>query len=179
MGFVIRNAWREIRNNRSFCIFYGINLSLGLVGFISVDSFKYSLEEKVVAESKQLLGADLAIRARRIISDEELAVTRTGLPSGTKEIEVVDFFSMVAGPSGRSRLVKIIAMEKGFPFHGKFVTSLAGEITGEDETLLHEKPLVWIYPELRSQLEIDLGEELKIGKKTFRVSDLILSLIHI
>ena len=111
MGFVIRNAWREIRNNHSFCIFYGINLSLGLVGFISVDSFKYSLEEKVVAESKQLLGADLAIRARRIISDQELAVTRTGLPSGTKEIEVVDFFSMVAGPSGRSRLVKIIAME--------------------------------------------------------------------
>ena len=173
MGFVIRNAWREIRNNRPFCIFYVINLSLGLVGFISVDSFKYSLEEKVVAESKQLLGADLAIRARRIISEEELAVTRTGLPSGTKEIEVVDFFSMVAGPSGRSRLVKIIAMEKGFPFHGKFVTSLAGEIRGEDDSLLHEKPLVWIYPELRSQLEIDLGEELKIGKKIFRVSDLI------
>ncbi len=173
MGFVIRNAWREIRNNRPFCFFYLVNLSLGLIGFISVDSFKYSLEEKVVAESKQLLGADLAIRARRIISDEELAVTREALPKGTKEIEAVDFFSMVAGPTGRSRLVKIIAIDEGFPFYGKFVTSLAGEITGKDDNLLHRKPLVWIYPELRSQLEIDLGEELKIGEKIFRVSDLI------
>ena len=173
MGFVIRNAWREIRNNRPFCLFYVINLSLGLIGFISVDSFKFSLEDKVVGESKQLLGADLALRARRIISNEELTLAREALPQGTKEIEAVDFFSMVAGPTGSSRLVKIIAIDQGFPFYGKFITSLAGEITGQDHSLLHDKPLVWIYPELRSQLEIDLGEELKIGEKIFRVSDLI------
>ena len=65
MSFAFRNAWREIRNSRSFCLFYAINLALGLVGFLTVDSFKTSLEHKVSKESKLLLGADLAIRARR------------------------------------------------------------------------------------------------------------------
>ena len=126
MGFAFRNAWREIRNNRPFCIFYIVNLTLGLIGFISVDSFKQTLDQKVEAESKELLGADLAIRARREITSEELASVRNGLPSNTKEIEAVDFFSMAAGPTGSSRLVKIIAFDQGFPFYGKIETKLRG-----------------------------------------------------
>ena len=65
MVFSLRNALREIRNNRSFCLFYIVNLSLGLIGFIGVDSFKASLDQKVSNESKELLGADLALRTRR------------------------------------------------------------------------------------------------------------------
>ena len=71
MNFAFRNAWREIRNSRSFCIFYIVNLALGLVGFLTVDSFKSSLEYKVEEESKTLLGADFAIRGRRPLSREE------------------------------------------------------------------------------------------------------------
>ena len=59
MSFSFRNALREIRNNRPFCLFYLLNLSLGLVGFIGVNSFKSSLDQKVESESKELLGADL------------------------------------------------------------------------------------------------------------------------
>ena len=65
MTFAWRHAWREIRHNRAFCLFYLINLSLGLLGFITIDSFKRSVKEQVSMESQKLLGADLAIRARR------------------------------------------------------------------------------------------------------------------
>ena len=173
MGFAFRNAWREIRNNRPFCIFYVVNLTLGLIGFISVDSFKQTLDQKVEAESKELLGADLAIRARREITTEELSSVRNALPSQSQEIEVVDFFSMAAGPTGRSRLVKVIAFDQGFPFYGKIETNLVGSVRGQEEPLIHQRPYAWIYPELRGQLEIDLGEELKIGETTFLISDLI------
>ena len=173
MGFAFRNAWREIRNNRPFCIFYIVNLTLGLIGFISVDSFKQTLDQKVEAESKELLGADLAIRARREITADELSSVRNALPAGSEEIEAVDFFSMAAGPTGRSRLIKVVAFDQGFPFYGKFETNLHGSIRGEDESLIHERPYAWIYPELRGQLEIDLGEKLKIGETTFLISDLI------
>ena len=71
MTFLLKSAWREIRNNRAFSLFYIINLSLGLVGFLTVDSFKSSLQEKVSNESKSLLGADFAIRARRPLTEEE------------------------------------------------------------------------------------------------------------
>ena len=107
MNFAFRNAWREISNSRSFCIFYIINLALGLIGFLTVDSFKTSLEYKVEEESKNLLGADFAIRARRHLTTEETEKVQSLIPDQTKEIKVVDFYSMVAGPEGRSRLVKI------------------------------------------------------------------------
>jgi len=173
MSFVFRNACREIRNSRSFCFFYVINLAFGLVGFLTVDSFKHSLDDKVRYESKMMLGADLAIRARRDLTPEEKKQAFAQLPEGTEKIEVTDFFSMAAGPGGRSRLVKIIAMEEGFPFYGSFKLKLEGPVQGSDKKLLHERKLAWIYPELESQLGTGLGNEIKLGQSTFRVSDFI------
>ena len=129
MSFIWRNALREIRNNRTFSIFYALNLTLGLIGFVCVDSFRHSIDERISAESKELLGADLAIRARREITPEELASVRSALPPGTEEIKVVDFFSMAAGPTGRSRLVKIVAFQPGYPYYGNIETHLNGKMT--------------------------------------------------
>ena len=77
MKFVLRQAWREIKNSRSFCFFYSLNLALGLVGFVLVDAFRESIESKMANESKELLGADLAMRARRSITYEELCLLYT------------------------------------------------------------------------------------------------------
>ena len=60
--FSYKHALRKF-NNRAFCVFYLINLSLGLLGFISIDSFKGSVNQQVSMESQKLLGADLALRA--------------------------------------------------------------------------------------------------------------------
>ena len=173
MSFAFRNAWREIRNNRPFCLFYIVNLAFGLIGFLTVDSFKHSLDEKVQSESKTMLGADLAIRARRDLTQEEKTKAFSLLPEGTEKIEVTDFFSMAAGPEGRSRLVKIVAMDEGFPFYGSFNLKLEGAVKGSDEKLLHQRKLAWVYPELESQLGTGLGDVVKLGESTFRVSDFI------
>ena len=174
MSFVLRNAWREIRNNRPFCLFYALNLALGLVGFLTVDSFKGSLERKVSEESKLLLGADLAVRARRDLTQEEVDAIKTLLPEGSEKIEVLDFFSMAAGPGGKSRLVKIIAMEPGFPFYGSFDLKLKGKLKGTDEKLIHNQKNAWIYPELESQLDTEIGDEIRVGEARFKVSDFVL-----
>lgn len=80
MSFIVRQAWREIRNSRSFCFFYSLNLALGLLGFLVVDTFQESISSKVQSESKELLGADLALRARRPILPEELVLARKTCP---------------------------------------------------------------------------------------------------
>ena len=81
---------------------------------------------------------------------------------------------MAAGPTGKSRLIKVVAIDPGFPYYGSFKTKLSGKITGKDENILHQLPVVWLYPELRSQLNLDLGDKLKIGEANFRVTDFIL-----
>lgn len=175
MNFSCKHALREIRNNRAFCFFYLINLSLGLLGFITIDSFKRSVNQQVSMESQKLLGADLAVRTRRDFTSSELEKISQILPPGTKNAEAVDFFSMVAGPTERSRLVKVVAMEPGFPFYGSFDLSPTGKIDQFNELLLlHQKPIAWIYPELRSQLDLDLGDKISLGKGSFRISDIVM-----
>ena len=175
MNFPLRNAWREIKNNRSFSIFYIVNLALGLVGFLTVDSFKSSLDQKVSLESRALLGADFAVRARRPLTQEEKEKVKNFIPTNTEQVNVIDFYSMAAGPTGRSRLVKVVAMEEGFPFYGKFELKLQGKVANSANELLHSRENIWIYPELRNQLELDLGEMIKIGEARFRVTDFVMN----
>ena len=175
MNFLFRNAWREIKNNRTFSLFYIVNLALGLVGFLTIDSFKSSLDEKVSLESRSLLGADFAIRARRPLTQEEKEKVDNFIPPGTKEVKVIDFYSMAAASSGRSRLVKVVAMEPGFPFYGKFELKLQGKVAKSANELLHNRENIWIYPELRNQLGVDLGEMIKIGEAQFRVTDFVMN----
>ena len=173
MRFIVRQAWREIRNSRSFCFFYSLNLALGLIGFLVVDTFQESISSKVESESRELLGADLALRARRPISPDELIQARKNLPAQTTESQTVDFFSMAAGPGGRSRLVKVVAIDQGFPFYGSFSLQSAGKLSGQNITSLHQEKVAWIYPEARAQLGVQVGESIQLGETTFRVSDLI------
>lgn len=174
MKFILRHAWREIRNSRSFCFFYSLNLALGLMGFVVVDAFRESIESKVTSESRELLGADLALRARRSFTTLELEKARATLPANTGEAKAVDFFSMAAGPTGRSRLVKVVAIDHGFPFHGYFTLREGGKKTGDQLSLLHSQKHAWIYPEARAQLGIKLGQDLQLGETKFRINDLII-----
>ena len=173
MKFILRQAWREIRNSRSFCIFYSLNLALGLIGFAVVDAFRNSIESRVTSESKELLGADLALRARRSITTKELVKARSTLPSDIQEATTVDFFSMAAGPTGRSRLVKVVAIDQGFPFHGAFKLRLGGKQTGGEINLLHTEKIAWAYPETLAQLDIAFDQNLKLGESEFRLADLV------
>ena len=93
------------------------------------------------------------------------------LPDGTKMLEAVDFFSMVAGPSERSRLVKVTAMEPGFPFHGSFHLNLKAKLI-----------ILMIFYSIRNRLhgfilnfqstQSDLGDH-PLGKSKFLISDIV------
>ena len=81
---------------------------------------------------------------------------------------------MAAGPTGRSRLVKVVAIDHGFPFHGSFTLREGGKKTGDQLSLLHSQKHAWIYPEARAQLGIKLGQDLQLGETKFRINDLII-----
>ena len=50
--FWLRLAFRELKNNAKFSLFFIINLALGLSGFIALDSFKESLDIHLSKNSK-------------------------------------------------------------------------------------------------------------------------------
>jgi len=164
--FPLRLASKELRRNSKFTFAFLANLTLGLVGFLTLDSFKTSVEASVHVRSKALLGADLSVSARRELSAEEENVLRETLGPGHEQSRVVEFFTMAAG-SGNSRLVQIKAIEENYPFYGEPERRLSSSLS------LSETTSAWVSEELLPQLNVALNDEVKIGEAKFKVADIV------
>src|SRR4051812_25824703 len=105
---LFRYAWRELRNSPRFCLLFIVNLSLGLVGFIALDTLKRSFSERLQASARDMLTADLSIAARRDFNPKELTDAEQALPPGTLHQDVLTLYSMVSGTS-RSSLSELRA----------------------------------------------------------------------
>lgn len=168
-----RLALRELLRSWRFGLFFIFNLSLGLTGFISLQAFNTALEERIKANAKSILSADLAVSARREITKEEEAKLRGLLPPGAEESKIYEFFAMLNSSKG-SRLVLIKAIDSSYPFYGTLELESGKNITSDTaEKEIIGQPLTWIYPELRSQLGLALGDEISLGKLKVKVADVI------
>lgn len=164
---IIKQAWRQITNRPKFFLLFLLNLSLGLSGLVSVQGLRMSMESDFRARSVSLMGADLEIAGRGQLSDEvflqlsqDLAATKTARGFGLYNMMRFDELS---------RLVHVRSFSEGFPFYGEFILS---------ESLYpfnhHQRDdLVWIYPEISTQMGVALGDTLYLGQEAFKVAGII------
>jgi len=165
----LKYTWAEIANSKRFSLFFILNLALGLFGFLALEFFKDSLQATLQERSRAVLGADLAIQARREFTDDERKVTETALPPGARMTPMVEIFSMAAGPNKRSALVQIKAVTAEFPFYGSIETNPKNLTTAS----LENENLAWIYPELVSQIGVNIGDTLKLGDAAFKIAGVV------
>lgn len=111
----LKLALKEIRNNARFSWFFIINLTLGLVGFIALDSFKISIHEHIAGKSKAMLSADLDFRSNRALTPEEIHFIEAQLPGVLAKTRQIDFLSMIA-TQGDHDWFKSSRWMKGTPF---------------------------------------------------------------
>jgi putative ABC transport system permease protein len=163
-----RWAAREIRNQLKFSLFFILNLSIGLMGFLCLDAFKVSLTKSFQDNARANLSADLAISARRLLGDDEIENAKEVLGGKAEEGRTWEFFSMVSTGQG-SRLVQIKAVDAAYPLYGdlKIETSEGIRIGRGKE--LNEGRVVWVYAELLAQLNAKAGDDLVIGGERFRI----------
>ncbi len=168
---LFRLALRELKRGWRFGLFFIFNLSLGLTGFVSVESFKSALQTVIANNAKNILSADLAVTARRELTAEEQEKMRsvmTGLP----ESQTYEFFGMLNSSKG-SRLILVKAIDKNYPFYGTLKLDSGRNISeGSDKEIL-SSPKAWIYPELKAQLGLVPGDQIKLGQLKLEISDII------
>ena len=172
MFLLLQLAKQEIFGHKKFSIFFILNVSLGLIGFISLDGFKNSFQSHLKENSKELLTADISVSARRMLNSDEKEKSYKLLPPGTQTTGVVSLYSMVAGKD-LSRLVNIKVIDKLFPFYGAISLKQAGPISSESEKTILNKPQVWVYQEILDQLNVKVGDQLKVGNQDFEIADVI------
>lgn len=132
-----------------------INLVIGLLGFGILDSFKQSFENKITSSSKQLLGADLSISARRRLTPDELKVADRLMPQSSRT-KITTVYSM-AQSKARSGLLELKAIEEAYPFYGEI------RLKSEPSQSLQDAHLAWAVPEVLLQFDLSIGDSLKLG----------------
>ena len=192
--------FKELKNHHRFVLFFVLNLSLGLSGFVALDFFKHSLDVVLKNKSKAMLGGDLAVSARRALTKEEVQIVEQSIGVDMEEAKIIQMYSMLAGANGNSRLVHIQAITNNYPFYGGFQfrsrsqsrfesqsesesrsqseSESESESRSESESFdpqisIHKEPVVWVYPELLEQLNLQVGDKVSIGQFSFRISDVV------
>ena len=172
--FWLKLAFRELKNNAKFSLFFIINLALGLSGFIALDSFKESLDIHLSKNSKSILGSDIALTSYVPFQKNNLKILESILPEKFEVTRKVSLFTMVSSEK-TSRLVEVNGIETNYPFYGRILLKRVGV----DKANIQIKNLnkfneSWIYPEILDILNLKEDEKIKIGEKEFKIADFVI-----
>ncbi|HCY88338.1 MAG TPA: ABC transporter permease [Desulfobacteraceae bacterium] len=182
--FWVRMAIRELRVTRGFSLFFILNLSIGLAGFVAVQSFGRSLDRHMDRNLREILTADLVLTATSPMTPEESVLTQEVLGPEKDAARLVAFYTMIrpmgtAGgtdpanadnPGSRppARLVRVMAVDRAYPLYGKFI--LENNI---DPLVLQASPGLFMTRDTALTLglrdEAGFAVPLRLGEKDFHI----------
>ena len=179
MNLWIRLAGKELLRNRRFSLFFILNLAIGLVGFIALNAFNYSMEAHLKNNLKEILTADLAVYSASPLTSKEEEIVHHVLGHDRQTSRQVTFFSMVSG-NGVSRLARIVAIDDAFPLYGHIEfekdpsPSHNSPLPAPDPPGLNTPtPTAWISRDLALALQVKKGDSLGIGTLKFRAGAIV------
>ena len=178
--FWIRMALRELRVTLGFSLFFILNLSIGLAGFVAVQSFGRSLDRYMDKNLREILTADLVLTATSPMTPEETALAEDILGTDKNTARLVAFYTMIrpmisdeTGNRPPARLVRVMAIDRAYPLYGKFVLE-----KNVNPVELQASPGLFMTRDTALTLglrdEADFTASLRLGNKDFHIRDFFL-----
>jgi len=177
LALAVRLMARETRGASGKIVFFVACLAVGVAAVVAVAGLSNGIDRGLRREARQLLAADLSVRADKSFSKavsqavEDLVASRPGASLvSLRELATVVSIPGTEGTPGPSALVLLKAVGPGYPFYGAVATNPAQPLTQ-----LLDAEGVLVAPELAEKLHLEIGSALKIGGRTFMVRGRILS----
>lgn len=165
-GFLLRMAVREVRTGWQRLLFFLLSIAVGVGALVGIASFSANLEGAIRREARTLMAADLELSSSQVFDDATLQAV--GEVDGARVAELAEMPSMAARVDGtRSQLVELKAVRGGYPFYGELIVEPArplGELLAEG---------IVVEEGLLLQLNVAVGDEVKLGSRSFRVAGLL------
>ncbi len=170
---VLSFVLRESRGSRVRLVFFSACIAIGVAAVVAVTALSGALEDGMRAQARELLAADLALRAYRPLPDE-LGPALAAVAPGAERTDVRELATMVAvpesgGEAGRSLLGELKVIGGEYPFYGELVLEPAFSLAA----LLDRESAV-VAPELLAGLGLSIGDSLRIGGADFRIAGIVL-----
>lgn len=164
---------RELRGAQARVLFFVACLAVGVAAVVAVAGLADSVQGAMQREARPMLAADVAVTSRRALPDAldevpaELIADQARLRVFTTMVSAVE---QQAGAVD-SVLVELKAVEGGYPFYGTI------EVTPENQDLasLLASDTIVVEPSLLRRLQLERGDDLRIGQQTFRIAGEVLA----
>ena len=175
MTFVLRMVGRELRASWRRLAFFFICVAVGVSAIVALRSVIQQVGVAMAGETRALLAADVEIESEQPWSEAALATIESvlGAEPGLSRTRSIETPTM-ARPADESkvvaRVVELRGVEAAFPFYGRFV--LEGGRAYDHDLLAGGGALV--RPELLTQLDVAVGDDILIGDRSFEIRGVIL-----
>ena len=175
MRFVVRMAGRELRASWRRLAFFFVCVAVGVGTIVGLRSLIQSVGATMMAETRALTAADILITSGQPWSDEVLAIIDETLAAEpelerTSSIETATMARPADDTKTVARVVELRGVQAAFPFYGEFVL--------QDDVPYHHGLLAaggaLVRPELLTQLDVVVGDQIIIGQGTFEIRGVIL-----
>jgi putative ABC transport system permease protein len=168
---------RETRGAAGKILFFTTCLAVGVAAVVAVAGLSNGIDRGLRREARQLLAADLSLRADHAIpaivtqAVDQLVARRPGVVTASlRELATVVSIPGSGGAPGPSALVLLKAVGVGYPFYGAVTTSPALPLAS-----LLDADGALVAPELWDKLHLAQGSVIRIGGREFVVRGRILS----
>ena len=166
--FIWKTAWRDSRKNRGRLILFISSIILGIAALVAINSFNYNLKKDIDRQAASLIGADMIASSRTAVPDHVLDLLDSipGEQSRAQELMSMAYFPSAA----ESAFVNVKAITGNFPFYGKMKTdpeNATNIYRGGKKALVGES--------LMQQLELQVGDNIKLGEETFVIAARLLT----
>ncbi|MCA9102157.1 MAG: ABC transporter permease, partial [Planctomycetales bacterium] len=169
-------ALRELRGGiKGFRIFLAC-LALGVAAIAGAGSLNYAVKAGIDGDAQRLLGGDLQARlSYRPASDEEIVAMAAGGATVNYQVQLRSM-ARVEGSDGIVKdrtLIELKAVDGAYPLYG--AVEMAATTLGSDAPLsayFEQRSGRWgalIDPSLLSRLNIQLGDQIRVGEAAFEV----------
>lgn len=174
--------WRDFKSDRSFNWFYVLCAALGIIGLLLVESFKVGIEDKIAKNAKNFIASDLSISSRRALDKNEINGIEGYLAKKNfkyaKWIETYSLLMKVQKDSDKqeplSKLADLNFVTPEFPFYGGVVLEDQGKKGPREWGSLHQAPTLWMSRDLSWELNLKVGDQVKVGEAVFTLGGIIL-----
>ena len=160
-----RALWRDARAGELRLLWVAV--ALGVAALTSVGFLADRIEGGLQRDARQLLGGDAVLASDHDIPpDVHTKLSELGLRSVT----TLSFPTMARAASGASRLVALKAVTDGYPLRGRLQIDRPVPVTDR----LPAAGEVWVEPALMEALELKPGQEILLGERRLRITEVLL-----
>jgi len=144
-------------------------LVIAVAAIASVGLFVDRMRTALSLQARQLLGADLVLAAGR---EPDAVLLREAASASLAVVRTVSFPSMALAGE-RSILVSLKAVEQGYPLRGAIRVATQPGAPDAPAESIPARGEAWVDASLLSPLEINVGDRIELGDRSFRVTRLV------